>query len=76
MYRRSLLCVGAVCADACVCMKCVLRFVHICASVQEYVKVYHRNGMSNKHPSLAIFDEHLVRQTNQGLPAILSTILS
>ena len=41
-------------------------------SALEYVKIYHRNGTFNKHPSLAIFDEDLVRQTNQGLPVILS----
>ena len=29
------------------------------------------SGTFNKHSSLAIFDEHLVRQTNQGLPTIL-----
>ena len=27
---------------------------------------HHMSGTFNKHSSLAIFDEHLVRQTNQG----------
>ena len=68
MYRRSLLCACTV-------------YVHMCAPVYiyaqgssnllEYVKIYHMSDTFNKHSSLAIFDEHLVRQTNQGLPKIL-----
>ena len=32
---------------------------------------HHMSDTLNKHSSLAIFDEHLVRQTNQGWPKIL-----
>ena len=32
---------------------------------------HHMTGTFNKHLSLAIFDKHLVRQTNQGWPKIL-----
>ena len=71
MYRRSLVCACAmyVHTHACVCV-CVDTSVYIYAqmssSLLEYVKKF------NKHSSLAIFDEHLVRQTNQGWPKILA----
>ena len=55
------------CAHACIRM-CVFVCAQVNLSVLEYVKIYHRNG---KHPSMAIFDKHLVGQTNQGLPTIL-----
>ena len=32
---------------------------------------HHMTSTFNKHLSLAIFDKHLVRQTNQGWPKIL-----
>ena len=75
MYCRSLLCACAVyahtCACICVCV-CVDASVYIYAQVSssllEYVKIYHKSDTFNKHSSLAIFNEHLVRQTNQGLP--------
>ena len=55
---------------------CVHRFVYVYtqinSSILEYVKICHRNG---KHPSLKIFDKHLVEQTNQGLPQILEQYL-
>ena len=55
---------------------CVDTSVFICAQVNssllEYVKIYQRSGTCSKHSSLAIFDEYLVRQTNPGLPKILS----
>ena len=78
MYRRSLVCACAVYAHAhaciCVCV-CVDTSAYIYAQVSssllKYVKIYHISGTFNKHSSLAIFDEHLVRQTNQGLPKIL-----
>ena len=74
------LCLCRVCArthvPACVCVcVCVDTSMHIYAQVSSsllgYVKIYHMSGTFNKHSSLAIFDEHLVRQTNQGLPKIL-----
>ena len=39
---------------------------HICQDIP-----HHMSGTFNKHSSLAIFDKHLVRQTNQGWPKIL-----
>ena len=57
--------------------------LHMCACVDTFVNIYtqvtrvcqdiphHMSGTFNKHSSLAIFDEHLVRQTNQGWPKIL-----
>ena len=69
MYRRSLVCACAVYAHAraCVCV-CVDTSVYIYAQVSssllKYVKIYHMSGTFNRHSSLAIFDEHLVRQTN------------
>ena len=33
---------------------------------------HHMSGTFNKHSSLAFFDKHLVRQTNQGWPKTLS----
>ena len=76
MYRRSLLCVCAVYAHACACIcvcvdMSVYTYVQVSSSLVEYVKIYHRSGTFNKNSSLAIFDEHLVRQTNQGWPKIL-----
>ena len=54
---------------------CVHTSVYINAQVSssllEYVKIYQNSGTFNKHSSLANFDEHLVGQTNQGLPKIL-----
>ena len=75
IYRRSLVCPCAVYAHACACVyACVDTSVYIYAqvssSLREYVKIYHISGTFNKHLSLGIFDEHLVRQTNQGLPKI------
>ena len=46
-------------------------YAQVSSSLLEYVKIYPKSGTFNKHSSLAIFDEHLVRQTNQGLPKIL-----
>ena len=62
------------CLRMCVCgYVCV--YIRIYAQVSsdllEYVKIYHMSGTFNKYSSLAIFDEHLVRLTNQGLPKIL-----
>ena len=69
IYRRSLLCACAVYASAraYICV-CVYIYTQVSSSLLEYVKIYHRGGTFNKHSSLAIFNEHLVRQTNQGLP--------
>ena len=77
MYCRFLVCACALYAHAseCVCV-CVDISVYIYAQVSssllEYVKIYHISGTFNKHSSYAIFDEHLVRQTNQGSPKILT----
>ena len=69
------LCLCHVCAHMCMHMcVCVDTSVYIYAQVSssllEYVKIYHKSDTFNKHSSLAIFDEHLVRQSNQGLPKI------
>ena len=68
----SSLCLCRVCACTCLRM-CVYEYicVYIRTSLLKYVKIYHMSGTFNKHSSLTIFDEHLVRQTNQGLPKIL-----
>ena len=65
----------------CACAEYVHVHVHVCAcayvcvyirtSEFKYVKIYHRSGTFNKLSSLEIIDEHLVGQTNQGLPKIL-----
>ena len=80
MYRRSLVCACAVyvharaciCVCACVCV-CVDMFVNIYTQVTRVCQdiPHHMSGRFNKHSSLAIFDKHLVRQTNQGWPKIL-----
>ena len=72
MYCRSLLCACAVYAHACACIcVCGCVCVYICTSEFKSPKISHGSGTFNKHSSLAIFDEHLVWQTNQGLPKIL-----
>ena len=74
MYRRSLVgaCVVYAHARACVCMY-VDMFVYIYTQVTRVCQdlPHHMSGTFNKHSSLAIFDEHLVRQTNQRWPKIL-----
>ena len=89
MYRRFLLCAcvmyahTCVCACVCVCV-CVCVYVdmsvyiytHVSVSLLEYVKIYHRSGKLSKHSCLAIFDEHLVSQTNQRIAKDTSTIPS
>ena len=70
------LCLCRVCAHMymrmCVCVDTsVYIYAQVSSSLLEYVRIYHKSGTFNKHSSLAIFDEHLVRQTNQGLPKIL-----
>ena len=45
-------------------------YLQMSLCIVEYVKIHHRSGTLNKHSSLAIFDKHLVRRTNQGLPKI------
>ena len=65
------LCLCHVCARTCMPM-CV--WIHLCmriyarvsSSLLEYVKIYHRSRTFNKYSSLAIYDELLVRLTNQG----------
>ena len=71
MYRRSLVCACAVYAHAracvCVCVwirLCIHIYTQVSLSLLKYVKIYHMSGTFNKHSSLAIFDEHLVRQTD------------
>ena len=61
------------CVRVCVCGYVCLYIIYaqVSSSLLEYVKIYHRSGTFNKHSSLTIFDGHLVRQTNQGLPKIL-----
>ena len=74
MYRRSLVCACAVYAHAraCICA-CVDMFVYIYTQVTKVCQdiPHHMSGTFNKHSSLAIFDKHLVWQTNQGWPKIL-----
>ena len=78
VLQISSLCLCRVCARTClrvcVCV-CVNTSVYIYAQVSssllKYVKIYHMSGTFNKHSSLAIFDKHLVKQTNQGWPKIL-----
>ena len=75
MYCRSLVCACAVYEHTRTCIKCVRGYV----CVYIYTQVtrvcqdipHHMTGTFNKHLSLAIFDKHLVRQTNQGWPKIL-----
>ena len=50
---------------------CVYIYAQVSLSLLEYIKINHMSDAFNKHSGLAIFDEHLVRQTNQGLPKIL-----
>ena len=66
MHVHAYVCV-CVCGYVCV----YIIYAQVSSSLLEYVKIYHRSGTFNKHSSLAIFDKHLVRQTNQGLPKIL-----
>ena len=64
-------------ADPYVCVwihnVCVYTFVYIYTQVTRVCQniPHHMSGTFNKHSSLAIFDKHLVRQTNQGWPKIL-----
>ena len=80
MHHRSLLCACAVYvhARACICVcvpvwirLCICIYAQVSSSLLEYVKIYHRSRTLNKHSSLAIFDKHLFRLTNQGWPKIL-----
>ena len=81
MYRRSLVCACAVYAHARACIMCVCVCVCVCVDTLVYIYTqvtrvcqdipHHMSGTFNKHSSLAIFDKHLVRQTNQGWPKIL-----
>ena len=50
---------------------CICIYTQVSSSLLEYVKIYHRSRTLNKHSSLAIFDKHLLKLTNQGLPKIL-----
>ena len=79
MYRRSLVCACAVYAHARACMRACVRAcvcVCVCVCVNIYTQVtrvcqdipHHMSDTFNKHSSLAIFDKHLVTQTNQGWP--------
>ena len=53
----------------CMCVDMsVYIYAQVSSSLLEYVKIHHISGTFS---SLAIFDENLVRQTNQGLPKIL-----
>ena len=70
------LCLCHVCACVCVCVPvwirlCICIYAQVSSSLLEYVKIYHRSRTLNKHSSLAIFDKHLLRLTNQGLAKIL-----
>ena len=82
MYRRSLVCACAVYAHAhaCLCMcgyMCVYVriYTQVSSSLLEYLKIYHRSHTFNKHLSLTIFDEHLVRLTKQGCQRYFHNIL-
>ena len=68
----------------CLCYVCACTCLHnVCVCVDTIVYIYtqvtrvcqdiphHMSGTFNKHSSLAIYDKHLVRQTNQGWPKIL-----
>ena len=81
IHHRSLLCACAVyvhtraCVCVCACVD-ISVYMYIRTSVKisnllEYVKIYHRSRTLDKHSRLAIFDKHLLRLTNQGLPKIL-----
>ena len=74
VYCRSQVCACSVYAHthACVCV-CVDTFMYIYTQVTRVCQdiPHHISGTFKKHSSLAIFDEHLVRQTNQGWPKIL-----
>ena len=63
-----------VCVYVCVDTSAYI-YALVSSSLLKYVKIYNRSGTFNKHSSWAIFDEHLVNQTNQGLPKILSQYL-
>ena len=58
----------------CICVwirLCICIYAQVSSNLLEYIKIYHRSRTFNKQSSLAIFDKHLVRLTNQGLPKIL-----
>ena len=55
-----------VCVWICLCIYVYTQVTRVCQDIP-----HHMSGTFNKHSSLAIFDEHLVRQTNQGSPKIL-----
>ena len=64
----------------CLCRVCARTCLHMCVCGYVCVYIYttsdqrmsrYTTGTFNKHSSLAIFDKHLVRQTNQGWPKIL-----
>ena len=77
MYRRSLVCAFAVYVHACACVSvCADTFMYIYTQVTRVCQdiPHHMSGTFNKHSSLAIIDEHLVRQTNLGWPQDTSTI--
>ena len=75
------LCLCCVCARTCLHNVCVCVCVCVCVDTLVYIYTqvtrvcqdipHHMSGTFNKHSSLAIFDKHLVRQTNQGWPKIL-----
>ena len=70
MYRRSLF---SLCVCVCVCVDTTV-YTFIRTGEFKSPRVCQETGVVrtfNKHSSLAIFDKHLVRQTNQGLPKIL-----
>ena len=75
MHRRSLVCACAVYAHAHAYIMCVCvdTFVYIYTQVTRVCQdiPHHMSGTFTNHSSLAIFDKHLVRQTNQGWPKIL-----
>ena len=74
LYHRSLVCAHAMYAHAHACIRVrVDTFVYIYTQVTRVCQdiPHHMSGTFNKHSSLAIFDKHLVRQTNQGWPKLL-----
>ena len=77
MYRRSLVCACAAYAHARACIMCVCVWIRLCIIIYTQVTrvrqdiPHHMSGTFNKHSGLAIFDKHLIRQTNQGWPKIL-----
>ena len=52
------------CLRMCVCGTSVYIYAQVSLSLLKYVKIYLMSGTFNKHSSLAIFDEHLGKQTN------------